>query len=363
MTGAPRPAVTSAGNGTASRRLGMLGRLVAVSPGRAERALAVREPAPVGERVTRWGPLAALIAMCLVFSVFADQFASVRNLRSILDSAAVLGVITVGMTFVLLLGAIDLSVEGVMATCGMTFSLLVLNNRNAADLGLLAVIPVVLIGAVFGFANGTLSTRLKVPSFMTTVGMSSIGIGIASLLFGGKQPSMLDGTVSDWQTGRWFGFTRLTYVAIVCVVIGYLVQRHTRLGRYATAIGSAEDIVALSGVNVRLYKSLAFAVAGAFYGVAAVMITVQLQVGDVNAALGLNFKAITAAVVGGTLLSGGKGGVLPSMVGVLIVTVLFNGLVLMDVSPYIQQAVQGVVVVAAVVAATWPLRERLRVVK
>jgi len=353
----PRSAVTSAGNGSSSRRPRILGRRAG------ERALARPTSTSFGERAATWGPLAALVAMCVAFSIFADRFASVDNFQAILDSSAVLAVITVGLTFVLLLGAIDLSVEGVMATCGLGFSLLVLNNRNGWDLGLVAVIPIVVLGAGFGFTSGTLSSRLKVPSFMTTVGMSAIGVGIATLLFGGLQPNILDPALGRWTSGRWFGFTPLTFVAAGCVVIGALIQRHTRLGRYAMAIGSAEDIVALSGVNVSRYKGYAFALAGAFYGLGAVMMTTQLQAGVVEAPNGLNFTAITAAVVGGTLLSGGQGGVLQSAVGVLIVKVLENGLVLLDVSPYLQRAVQGVVVVAAVAAATWPLRARLRVVK
>jgi ribose transport system permease protein len=325
--------------------------------------MAARAPSTLGERAATWGPLAALVVMCVVFSMFADRFASIRNLQAILDSAAVLAVVTVGLTFVLLLGSIDLSIEGVMATCGLAFSLLVLNNRNGWQLGLAAVIPVVVIGVAFGLTSGTVSSRLKVPSFMTTVGVSAIGVGIASLLFGGLQPNIVDPSLARWTSDRWLGFTPLTYVAIVGVVVGSLIQRHTRLGRYATAIGSAEDIVALSGVNVRRYKTAAFALAGAFYALAAVMITIQLQAGVVDAPVGLNFAAITAAVVGGTLLSGGQGGVLQSAVGVLIVKVLENGLVLLDVSPYIQRAVQGVIVVTAVAAATWPMRQRLRVVK
>jgi ribose transport system permease protein len=275
----------------------------------------------------------------------------------------VLAIATVGMTFVLLLGAIDLSIEGVMATCVMVVALLVANSRNANDLGLLAVVPVIVVGAAFGLANGLITTRLKVPSFMTTVGMSAVGLGVAQLLFGGDQPRILDRSMRMWANGRLFGFSRATFVALACIAIGAFIQRSTRLGRYATAIGSAEDIVSLSGVNVRRYKCMAFALAGAFYAVAAVLIAMKQGVGNDTLTVNLNFTAITAAVVGGTLLSGGQGGVLQSMVGVLIVKVLENGLLLLDVKPEIQRAVQGVVVVAAVTAATWPLRERLRVVK
>lgn len=309
------------------------------------------------------GPTFALVAMCVVFSITGDRFRTFDNMRSILHDASVLAVIATGMTFVLLLGAIDLSVEGVIGTCSLSFALLVANTRNGMDLGPIAVVAVIAIGALFGAFSGAVTSGLRLPSFMTTLGVSSIGIGIASLLFGGDTPRIVDPAVTEWVSGRWFGLSRLTYVAVGAVVIGILIQRFTRLGRYASAIGGAEDIVALSGVSVRRYKIAVFTLAGAFYGLAAVMASVKQGAGVVTVASGENFTAITACVVGGTLLSGGAGGVGATLVGVLIVRVLDNGLVHLGVSPYLQTAVQGVVVVAAVAAATWPLRSRLRIVK
>lgn len=330
--------------------------------GRDARPRSARRGATV-DLLTNFGPLATLVLLCAIFSILSPQFRTWANLRSVLDSAAVLGVIAVGLTFVLLLGAIDLSVEGVMATSALAVALLVANNRNELDLGLLGILAAVGLGACFGLASGLLSTTLKIPSFMTTLGMSAIGIGVATVLFAGVQPTIESPAIAEWATGQWFGLTRLTFVAVVVVVVGVLVQRYTRLGRYARAIGGAEELALLSGVRVRRYKTIAFTFAGAVYGLAGVMVTVQLGSGIVQAGVGQNFSAITAAVVGGTLLSGGRGGVLHSIVGVMVVTVLSNGLVLVGVSPYVQGAVQGVIVVAAVAITAWPLRRRLRVVK
>ncbi|TFC01025.1 ABC transporter permease [Cryobacterium adonitolivorans] len=310
-----------------------------------------------------YGPPAALLALCTAFSIASPQFRTWTNLRNVLDSASVLAVITVGLTFVLLLGAIDLSIEGVMAASGLSVALLLANNRNDVDLGFVAIIAAVALGACFGLANGLLSTRLRIPSFMTTLGVSAIGIGVATVLFGGIQPTISSPAVAEWANGQVLGLTRLTFVAAFVVVVGVLIQRYTRIGRYARVIGGAEDLAALSGVRVARYKTLAFTLAGALYGLGGVMVTIQLGSGIVAAGAGQNFTAITAAVVGGTLLSGGRGGVIQSVVGVLIVTVLANGLVLIGVSPYVQKAVQGIIVVAAVAITTWPLRERMRVVK
>lgn len=315
------------------------------------------------EMLGTYGPPVALLALCVVFSIASPQFRTWTNVRNILDSASVLAVITVGLTFVLLLGAIDLSIEGVMAAAALSVALLLANNRNDIDLGFLAIIAAVALGACFGLANGLLSTRLKIPSFMTTLGVSAIGIGVATMLFDGIQPTIKSPVVAEWANGQVFGLTRLTFIAVGVVVLGVLVQRYTRVGRYARVIGGAEDLAALSGVRIARYKTLAFTLAGALYGLGGVMVTIQLGSGIVAAGAGQNFTAITAAVVGGTLLSGGRGGVIQSVVGVLIVTVLTNGLVLVGVSPYVQKAVQGVIVVAAVAITTSPLRERMRVVK
>ncbi|GAA5057258.1 ribose transport system permease protein [Thermocatellispora tengchongensis] len=317
----------------------------------------------MAERIQTYGPAAALLALVAVFAVLSPQFRTLGNLQNLLDAGAVLAVVTIGATYVLILGCIDLSAAGVMGACALAVSLLVANSRTALDLGPLGVLLVVALGAAFGCLSGVLSVGLKVPSFMTTLGVSAIGLGVATVLFAGVQPTVSDPWLLQWASGRWLGFTRLTYLALATVALAWLVQRYTRLGRYALAIGGGEDILRLSGIRVGRYKVAAFTLAGACYGLAAVMITAQLGSGIVQAGAGLSFAAITAAVVGGTQLAGGRGGVAHSMVGVLILTVLANGLVLIGVSPYAQRAVQGVIVVFAVGATLWPLRHRLEVVK
>lgn len=323
----------------------------------------VARTARSADLVQTWASLAALAVLVVVFSMLSPQFRTVGNLQQIVDAAAVLAVLATGITFVLLLGAIDLSLPGVVGACAMTVSLLVANSRTGLDLGLLGVVLTVVLGAAFGLLSGVVSSRLRIPTFMTTLGVSAIGLGIATMLFAGRRPVVLDEQLGSWATGRVAGFSVLSLVAIAAVAVGWAIQRWTRIGRHAVAIGGAEDIVALSGVRVARYKTLAFAVAGAFYGLGAVMVTARLGSGVVEAGAGLDFAAITAAVIGGTLLSGGRGGVLQSMIGVVVLTVLANGLILAGVSPYVQQAVQGVVVVVAVAAATWPVRHRLGVVK
>lgn len=309
------------------------------------------------------GPTLALLAIFVVFAVWSSQFRSVDNLQNMLDAAAVLAVVTCGITFVLMMGSIDLSAAGVMGASALAVALLVQNNRNDNDYGLLGIALAVLLGAALGALSGLALVLLKVPSFMTTLGVSAIGLGIATLMFAGVQPNISDTMLESWATERFLGFSYLAWIAVACVLVGWLIQRYTRLGRYAFAIGGAEEVLMLSGVKVAPYKVAVFTLAGAFYGLGGVMVTSQLGAGLVQAGDGFDFSAITAAVVGGTLLTGGRGGVLHSAVGVLLIVVLTNGLVQVGVSPYWQGGVQGLIVVAAVAAAVIPQRRRNQVVK
>jgi ribose transport system permease protein len=305
----------------------------------------------------------ALVVMFGVFSVLSSDFRTIGNVQNIMDTAAVLAVVTCGITFVLLMGSIDLSVPGVMGASALAVALLVANNRNDNDLGVIGILLAILLAAALGCLSGLALVLLKVPSFMTTLGVSAIGLGVATLMFAGVQPNITDAMLESWAVDRFLGFSYLTWIAATCVLVGWSIQRYTRLGRYAFAIGGAEEVLSLSGVKVAPYKVAAFTLAGAFYGLAGVMVTSQLGAGLVQAGKGYDFAAITAAVVGGTLLTGGRGGILHSTVGVLLVTVLTNGLVQVGVSPYWQGGVQGLIVVAAVAAAVLPQRRRNQVTK
>jgi ribose transport system permease protein len=309
------------------------------------------------------GPPIALVVIFGIFAVLSSDFRTVGNVQNIMDAAAVLAVVTCGISFVLMMGSIDLSAPGVMGASAIAVALLVANNRNGNDMGLLGVLVAVLLGAALGCLSGFALVALKVPSFMTTLGVSAIGLGVATLMFSGVQPNITDEMLHSWAVSRFLGLAYLTWIAFGCVLIGWLIQRYSRLGRYAFAIGGAEEVLALSGVKVAPYKVAVFTLAGAFYGLAGVMVTSQLSAGLVQAGKGYDFAAITAAVVGGTLLTGGRGGILHSAVGVLLVTVLTNGLVQVGVSPYWQGGVQGLIVVAAVAAAVIPQRRRNQVTK
>ena len=311
------------------------------------------------------GEIIALVLLVVVFALInPDSFLTVVNIQTILDQASTPLIIGVGATLVILLGCIDLSVEGLMSACGLAFVLLAANSRNGTDLGLWAIVIGVALGAALGLANGLVHTVLKIPSFIVTLGMGFVGFGIATLLFGDAQlPFLSDAGFKDWPTDKLLGLTHSFWLAALVVAVGLVVSRFTRLGRYTYAIGNSEHIARDNGVAVGRYKVMVFTIAGACSGLAGVLTTMQLGSAPARIGIGMLFLTIAAVVIGGTSLGGGKGGIFRTTIGVLMLTVINNGLIQSDVSPNVQTAVSGGVLVAAIIAASWPHRSRLRIMK
>ncbi|MBX3567890.1 MAG: ABC transporter permease [Rhizobiaceae bacterium] len=319
--------------------------------------------AGLGRALKSAGPLVALAAMVLVFSMMAPNFLSVANLQAILESAAVPAIIAVGLTFVLVQGSIDLSGEGVASLTNILLAILIANSITPYDLGLGAVLVAIGAGLGFGLLNGMLYAYLRMPSLIVTLGMWLITLGLAALLFPSRQPQILDGRFVGLALDKHLGISALVYLAVAIALVALVVERRTRLGRIGFAIGADEALVRLAGINVGLYKVAAFAICGAMAGVAGIFTAAQIGVGNPLAGEGLLFPGIAACVIGGTLLSGGRGGVLHSLVGVLVLVTLRNGLVQTGTNPLLQKTIEGVVIVVAVAASTWHLRRKTRVVK
>lgn len=311
------------------------------------------------------GESTALVLLVVIFAVInPDSFPTVLNLQTVLDQASTPLIVGVGATLVILLGCIDLSVEGLMSACGLIFVLLSANSRTSADLGLWAIGVGVLLGALLGLANGLVHTLLKIPSFIVTLGMGFVGFGIATLLFGSEQlPFLAEGGIKEWPTETFLGLTRSFWLAAAVVAIGVIVSRYTRLGRFTYAIGNNEQIARDNGVAVARYKVAVFAVAGGCSGLAGVLTMMQLGSAPARVGIGVLFLTIAAVVIGGTSLGGGTGGILRTTVGVLMLTVINNGLIHSGVSPNVQTAVSGGVLVVAIIMASWPHRSRLRIMK
>jgi ribose transport system permease protein len=300
----------------------------------------------------RWAPLVVLAGLCLMISLFNGNFLTLGNLVRLLNSASIPVVLCMGATFVILMGSVDLSVEGIVALSAVAASLLVANDITSNNMGLLAVPIAILIGGVMGFANGWLHIKLKTPSFMTTLGMGFAGVGIAMAILAGDTVRISDQTFRSLSLGRMLGIPMAVWIAALAAGIAYTIEQRTRWGRWFYAIGADENTARAVGIPVEKTRILAFTIAGLFCG---------LGQGHALISQGRLFTTITAVVVGGTALSGGVGSVLNSVIGVFIVVVLSNGLVLMGVEPYMQQGVQGILIIVAVALALD--RSRLDVVK
>ena len=315
--------------------------------------------------IRRGGEVLALILLILIFSLLnRETFPTLINLQAILDQASVPLIIGVGATLVILLGCIDLSVEGLMSACGVTFVLLSANSRMTMDLGVWAVVVGVALGAALGLANGAVHTLLRVPSFIVTLGMGFVGFGLSSVIYGTDSlPLLNDGGIKQWPAQQFLGLPYSFWLAAAVVAVGAFVARYTRLGRFTYAIGNNEQIARDNGVPVNRYKVAVFTIAGACSGLAGVLTTMQLGSSPAQIGAGVLFLTIAAVVIGGTSLGGGKGGILRTTVGVLMLTVLNNGLLIAGVSVNIRSAVSGGILIVAIVAAAWPYRSRLRIVK
>lgn len=341
-----------------------------ISPGAINPAISDRERLlRLGKRAGQWAPLLSLIVLCLLLGVLSPQFLSLRNFIGIANEAAPILVIAMGTTFVIILGSIDLSVEGIVAVAGVTIVLLARNDFNTNDYGWLSVVAALLLAGGMGFVNGFIHTRLRIPSFMATLAMQYVGLGLATLLLAGNFAQMRDPQIRGLVLNRFpsfpdspgLGLPYGTWLAILAFVLAFVIQHYTKIGRYMYAIGGGEDLAALSGVRINRYKLIIFTLAGLFAGLGSLVRAAQVGLAQPAIGAGMLFTSITGVVVGGTALSGGEGGVLNTLVGVLIVTVLHNGMILLGVNPYIQQAIQGLIIVVAVTLTI--NRARLKIIK
>jgi ribose transport system permease protein len=295
------------------------------------------------------GPLLVLIILVVGLAIINPRFISPVNLSNLARQGAIALIIALGMLFIILMGSIDLSAEGNMAVSSVVVGLLAANHLNENNLGLWAVVLAIGAGTLMGFVNGVLHTRLRIPAFMSSLGMMYVGLGIATWLSNGMNLPLRDEMILSWARGNTASIPNLTFFGIAIFIIAIFIERYTRFGRYILAIGGAEDRAKLAGIPTEKFRILAFTLAGFFFAVAGVLNSARIGAGTSTAGLNQNFAAITAVVIGGTALTGGTGGVWQTLVGALIVTVIGNGMVLAGVHSFAQLAVQGAIITVAVI--------------
>lgn len=297
------------------------------------------------------GPLSALGFVVLLFTIgTGGAFLSVANIQTILSLAGLLAITAFGSSLAILIGAIDLSTEGVIALTGIFCGFLVKNPRNTTDLGFWTLPLLMVIGAAAGALNGALNTKLKIPAFIATLGMWYATGGLAVIISRGETTMFTDPRLQRLANGYSFGIPNIMLIAISTLLMMLLIQKRTAFGKHLYAIGGDEVLAKQAGINVERVKIMVFGLAGCLYGMAAFFIASRLNGANPTISKGALFPAITATVVGGTALSGGIGGVLNAFIGALVVTALKNGMVLMQIDPYIQDAVNGIVLIGAVTA-------------
>lgn len=299
-----------------------------------------------------------LLALIVVFALLQPNFLHPLNLLNVLRQVSISGLIAIGMTFVILTAGIDLSVGSLLALAGLVGAYVAkggLESRfavgAAADAGnpaYLAALAAIAVGMAGGLLQGLAITRLRVPPFVVTLGGLSAFRGAALLFSGGGPISGFRPDFTWWGQGRIGSIPVPVIIFAVAAVIAHLVLRYARFGLHVYAVGGNVAAADLNGVNTRRVTTLAYVITGFFCGLAAFLLSARLNSAEAVAGMGLELDVTAAVVIGGTSLFGGVGGVFGTVVGALLIGVLRNGLVLLNVSSFIQQIIIGLILVAAV---------------
>ena len=306
------------------------------------------------------GVITALAALCLYGTFGTDGFASRANLLNVGQQSSLIGIMAVGMTFVIICGEIDLSVGSIYVLSSMVTGMLLQHDVPWVP----AVIVGVASGAACGAVNGVLTVVLKVPSFIVTLGTLSIFRGV-SLLMTNAAPISLDrdipniDTFSYLGTGRPFGVPMQLIVMIGIVIVGAFLLRSTRFGFHVYAVGGSREAARLCGIPVARIRIMSFVILGTLSGFAGIVGLAFLLYAQGTTGTGLELVVITAVIIGSAALFGGSGRMLGTLVGVLLIATLQNVLILAGISSFWQTVVIGVVIVASVALDTWARQRRV----
>jgi len=302
------------------------------------------------ERLMKWAPVGVLVLLVVVFSVLkGSSFFSTNNFVAILNQWSLPLLVALGLTFVIMIGSIDLSIDGTVGMVGSITAICVANSKNTSNMGMAGLLLAVAAAVVIGFIIGIIHVKFKIPSFMVSFAFMNICVGIGMLSYSGKPATIRDPFMTALPKASFLGVPVITWIALVVLVICYYIQECTPFGRHVYAVGTDEMIPRAVGININHVKIKVFTLAGFCYGVAGVIGALRLGQGQIAIGTGQMFPAQAAVVIGGTALSGGKGGVINTVVGTLIMTVLINGLTMMGVDPNIKTGVQGLIILVAVI--------------
>lgn len=313
-------------------------------------------------RLREAGVAVALLLLIGLFSMLSDYFFNLDNFINILRQISLLGIIAMGMTLVIVCGEIDLSVGSIYGASAMLTGVMMINGVPVFVSMLLGC----LCGIVFGVLNGVFVTYLRIPAMIVTLGMMNVARGLALIVSGGRVVNLSPRTVKDphLSTFIFLGQGKVFDIPVMCLVfvaaafVAYLVYNHTLLGFRMKAVGGSKAAAKASGIDEKLIKICAFAIVGFLAAVAGQLNIAFLGNVQGTTGQGMELNAIAAVIIGGTSLSGGEGTIVGTIIGVLIMGVLNNGIVLLGVSPFWQMTIIGVVIILAVAVDMWTRKAR-----
>jgi ribose transport system permease protein len=286
-----------------------------------------------------------LVVLLIVFSMFGEGFATLPNLLNIGVQGSVLLLLALPMTLIIMCEGLDLSMGAVLSLAGVVLATLLMNGRSLP----VAAAAAAAVGLAFGIANGVLVVTLGLPPFVATLGTLGIAQGLALVLTGGQSVVGIGDTLPALYESRIAGVPFSILVALGAFLVFQFMLRRTRAGSYVPAIGGNREALALAGVHVNLFHVAIYALGGLMSGLAALLLTGRMSAGHPTAAIGLEFDAVAAVIVGGTSFERGKGTLPGTLIGVITIGVVKNGLNVLSVPSSLQVASIGVLVIAALV--------------
>jgi ribose transport system permease protein len=294
--------------------------------------------------IQRLLPFLTLIVLFVALAIASPHFLTATNLSSVIRQTAVINIMALGMTLIIVTGGIDLSVGAILAMGGLLGTMTMAAGKPI----LVGVVAGILTGMVCGLMNGFLTTKLKINPFIVTLGTLGIIRGSALIISNGLPVHDIPQTFSFLGEGVVLGVPFVLWILIVCAIAMHIVMQHTKLGRYAFAIGSNPDAAYYAGIPVEFHTMSVYAIAGALTGLSGMIEASRLMTGQPTAGQGYELLAIAAVVIGGGSLRGGEGSVIGTLVGAFIMGLLSNGSDLLGIRPYLQQAIIGAVIILAV---------------
>ncbi len=313
----------------------------------AERAQTAVAPVTTGhERIVlqRLLPFLSLIILFVALAIASPHFLTRTNLSSVVRQTAVINIMALGMTIIIVTGGIDLSVGAILAMGGL-LGTMAMEKGFSIPVGVLVGIAT---GCACGLANGVMITRLRIEPFIVTLGTLGIFRGLTLIISNGLPVHRIPQEFSYLGEGNLLGVPFVLWILVACALGMHVILEHTRLGRYAFAIGSNREAAVYAGIPVKFHVTMVYAIGGILTGLAGMIEASRLMTGQPTAGQGYELQAIAAVVIGGGSLHGGEGSVIGTLIGAFIMGLLSNGSDLLGVSPYLQQAIIGAVIILAV---------------